>query len=138
VIQAFYPMRIDYLLALAPQFVSMYLLFCLVANFLSIFAPMAVAAGSLKPANTRLIPILVQFFFMSLIPIVLAPTLLPLGIEFALETLEWVQGMPVCLVLTVLECAAIVYVYRFVLTWQGNLLQAREQSILDTVTTKAE
>jgi ABC-2 type transport system permease protein len=138
VIQAVYPMRIDYLLALAPQFVSMYLLFCLVANFLSIFAPMAVTAGSLKPANTRLIPILVQLFFMSLIPIVWAPTLLPLGIEFALESLELVQGMPVCLALTVLECAAIVYVYRFVLTWQGNLLQAREQSILETVTTKAE
>jgi ABC-2 type transport system permease protein len=138
VIQVVYPMRIDYLLALAPQFVSMYLLFCLVANFLSIFAPMAVAAGSLKPANTRLIPILVQLFFMSLIPIVLAPTLLPLGIEFALEALELVQGMPVCLALTMLECAATMYVYRFVLTWQSNLLQAREQSILETVTTKAE
>jgi hypothetical protein len=138
VIQVVYPMRIDYLLTLAPQFVSMYLLFCLVANFLSIFAPMAVAAGSLKPANTRLIPILVQLFFMSLIPIVLAPTMLPLGIEFALEALELVQGMPVCLALTVVECAAIVYIYRFVLTWQGNLLQAREQSILETVTTKAE
>jgi hypothetical protein len=138
VIQAIYPMRLDYLLALAPQFASMYLLFCLVANFLSIFAPMAIAAGSLKPANTRLIPILIQMFFMSLIPIVLAPTLLPLGIEFALEMLELVKGMPVCLVLSVLECVAIVYFYRLLLTWQGNLLQAREQSILETVTTKAE
>jgi hypothetical protein len=77
-------------------------------------------------------------FFMSLIPIVLAPTLLPLGIEFALEMLELVEGMPVCLVLSVLECVAIVYVYHVVLTWQGNLLQAREKSILETVTTKAE
>jgi len=137
-LQAVHPMRLDYLLALAPQFISMYFLFCLLANFLSIFTPMAVAAGSLKPAKTSLIPILVQMFFLSLLPLVLASTLLPLGIEFALEELELVQGMPVCLALTVLECAVILYVYRFVLTWQGNLLQAREQSILETVTTKAE
>jgi ABC-2 type transport system permease protein len=137
-LQAVHPMRLDYLLALAPQFISMYLLFCLLANFLSIFTPMAVAAGSLKPAKTSLIPILVQMFFLSLLPLVLAPTLLPLGIEFALEALEWVQGMPVCLVLSVFECAVVVGLYRLILSWQGNLLQAREQRILEVVTTKAE
>jgi ABC-2 type transport system permease protein len=137
-IQVMYPMRVDHLVALVPQFVSMYLLFCLVANFLSILAPMAIAAGSLKPASTRFLPILVQLFFMSMFPLVLAPTFLPLGIEFGLDALEWGQGLPICLVLTVLECAAIIGFYRVVMTWQGNLLQAREQSILETVTTKAE
>jgi hypothetical protein len=38
----------------------------------------------------------------------------------------------------VLECAAIVYLYRLVLTGEGVLLQIREQSILDVVTSKAE
>jgi hypothetical protein len=137
-VQVVYPMRLDHLLALAPQFISMFLLFCLVANCLSIFAPMAVAAGSLRPVQTKVIPVLIQLFFMSLYPLALAPTLLPLGIEFALETLEWVHRMPVCLVLTVAECAAIVWVYRLVLKWQGNLLQAREQRILEIVTTKVE
>jgi hypothetical protein len=40
--------------------------------------------------------------------------------------------------LSLVECVAVVYLYRLVLTWQGRLLHAREQKILETVTTKAE
>src|SRR5262249_12098299 len=38
-IQILYPMRIDHFFALAPRFVSMYLLYCLAANALSMLAP---------------------------------------------------------------------------------------------------
>lgn len=137
-VQVIYPLRLDHLFAMAPQFVSMYLLFCLIANFVSILAPMAIAAGSLKAADSRLVPALIRMFFLSLMPLVLAPTLLPLGMEFGLETLGWVEGMPVCLVLTVMECAAIVWLYHVVLTWQGRLLHGRELRIIEVVTTKAE
>jgi hypothetical protein len=42
------------------------------------------------------------------------------------------------LALSVIECAAIVYLYRAILTYQGRLLHHREQRILETVTTKEE
>jgi len=71
-------------------------------------------------------------------PLIYLPVLLPLGIEFALEELAGVQGIPICLLLSVVECAAVVYVYRLVLGWEGSLLQAREKKILELVTTKAE
>ena len=68
----------------------------------------------------------------------LAPTLLPLGIEFLFDQLEWVKGVPIDLLLSLLACFGVVYLYRLVLDVQGQWLQAREQRILDVVTSKAE
>ena len=49
--QWFNPMRFDHLVALLFQLVSMYLLFCLAANLLSIVGPMALKPGSGMPAG---------------------------------------------------------------------------------------
>jgi hypothetical protein len=133
-----YRMRVSYLLATLPQLISMYLLFCLLANWLSIFAPLGIAAGSFKPTNYKAIHFLLHLAFLFLYPLILGPTLLPLGIQFLLEQLGWLHGVPICLLLSVAEGVAVVYLYRFVLTWQGDLLQAREQQILAIVAAKAE
>jgi hypothetical protein len=77
-------------------------------------------------------------FVFVLFPLILGPALLPLAVEFLLEKLELVKGVPICLILSLLECAGVVYVYRLVLTAEGRWLQAREQKILETVTTKGE
>jgi hypothetical protein len=133
-VECFYPMSLNLLLALLPQMVSMYLLFCLMANLLAIAAPMRVAPGAMKPAHASMIPILLQLAFILVFPFVLALTLVPLGIDLLLEA----PGVPVCLALSVVECVAIVYLYRWLLTWEGRLLQAQEQRILKIVTTKEE
>jgi hypothetical protein len=138
VLEAVYPMRIDRFLAVLLQFVSMYLLFCLLANCLSILAPMPIAAGSLKPVNPKAMVILLQVAFVFLLPLAVVPALLPLGVELLLEMLGWLNGMPVFLVLSVAECIGVVFFYRLVVTWQGHWLQAREQTILQIVTTKTE
>jgi hypothetical protein len=138
VLQVFYPMRWDHLLATLVQFVAMYLMFCLLANWLSIFAPMAVAAGSMRPSNARVIPTLLHLAFLFVLPIALGPLLLPLGVELLLAEAGWVRGWPICLALSLLECVAVVLLYRLVLNWQGRVLQARERRILKVVAAKAE
>jgi hypothetical protein len=137
-IQAIYPMRLDFFLATLPLVLSMYLVYCLLANWLSIFGPMAIAPGALKPANPKLLPVLLQMVFFLLLPLALGPILSPLGVALGLEALGWLAGVPVCLILSLLECAAIVFLYRLLLAGQGRLLQAREQGILETVTSKGE
>jgi hypothetical protein len=137
-LQVIYPMRLDYFLAVLFQLVSMYLLFCLLANWLSILAPLHIPAGSFRPTNLKGIPLLLQLAFMFLLPPVLAMTLLPLGVQVLLEWLGLAGRVPICLLLSLAECGAVGYVYRLVLTWQGALLQAREQRILEIVTSKAE
>lgn len=136
VMQAVIPLRWDHLLAMAPQFVSMYLLFCVMTNLLSIYAPLRIAAGSMKPANPKLATILLQMLaIMFLFPLLEAPTFVPAAAEAMLETLGWQTPAPINLLLALVECAAAVMLYRFVLNWQGGLLQDREQKILESVTT---
>lgn len=138
VVQIICPLRVDHLLAMLPQFVSMYLLFCMMANLLSIYAPLFIAAGSLKPANPKIGAILAQMaMFLILFPLTQAPTLLPLGVEAGLAYQGWVAGAPICLLLSLVECTAVIFIYRFALNWQGDLLQSREQRILQSVTNRA-
>jgi hypothetical protein len=137
-VEVLYPMRVDHFLAVVPQSVSMYLVFCLLANALSILAPLPIAPGSLKPANAKLVPVLLQVVFIFLLPLALAPTLVPLAAEAVLGRAGFAGWVPVYLILSVLECAVVVLLYHLLLTPQGDWLQARERKILQTVTTRAE
>jgi hypothetical protein len=136
-VQILYPMRFDHFLASLPQMVSMYLTLCFMGNWLSMLAPMPIASGSLKPSNPRLVPILLQLLFFFILPMILSPLLLPLGIELAVQYLGGIEGLPIYLVLALVECAAVVCIYGLLLGWQGSTLHAREQRILEIVT-KAE
>jgi hypothetical protein len=55
-----------------------------------------------------------------------------------LEALDVVHSMPIALVGSILELAAIAVFYHFALTWEGNLLQWREKKILEAVVLKEE
>jgi ABC-2 type transport system permease protein len=133
-----YPMRADLFLAALPQAVTMFLLYCLAANLLSILAPMPIAAGSLRPANTRFTAVLLQFAFMFGLPILWSPALLPFAADSLLDWADIRHGLPVALVLSVAICAGVIVIYRLALNWQGDMLQAREQDILNTVTSQVE
>src|SRR5262249_59736893 len=60
-VQAICPMRGDHLVSMLPLYVSMFLLFCVLANLMSIYAPVYLAAGSLKASNLKLTTGLLQF-----------------------------------------------------------------------------
>jgi len=137
-VQVIYPMRVDHFLAALTQTVPMYLLFCLLGNFLSMLAPVPVAPGSLKPSKPKGMAILIHLGFLFLFPLALSPTLIPLGIEFLLSWAGWSTWFPAYLVFILLESAAVICVYPLVVDWQGELLQRREQQILEVVTSKIE
>jgi ABC-2 type transport system permease protein len=137
-LQVVSPLRWDHFLSMIPQYISMYLLFCLLMNFLSIYAPAHVAAGSLKPAQPKFLTVLLHMVtFMIFFPLTQAVTLAPLGTEFILRLLGRDAGVPICLLLSLLECALIAVIYHFCNDGLGSLLQSREHKILETVTAKA-
>jgi hypothetical protein len=136
-VEIVYPLRVDHLLATIPQYVSMFLLFCILANTLSILGPFHIPGGSLKPANPKLATVLLQFvMFAVAFPLTQALVLIPLGIEAILIFSGWPPRAPVYLVLSLVECAAVVVLYLYSLKRLGELLQAREQRILDAVTSR--
>lgn len=131
-------LRFDQVLALPFQFTAMFLIYAMAANLLSILAPMPVAAGSLKPLTPKVVPMLLHMVFVFAMPIALAPVLLPWGIEAGLEALGWSTPIPLAFILILAECAALVGIFRVVLSCEGALLQRRERQILEAVVTKAE
>ena len=131
-------MRIDHYPAAIAQLLSMFLVFCMLANVLSIFAPIPMASGSVQPQNIKMVPVLLQMAFLMFFPVALVPILLPIGIEVLVEEVGEVRGLPISLVLSLIILTVVVFVYRRVLTWQGEWLEAREKRILEVVTSKAE
>src|SRR5262249_31989301 len=108
------------------------------ANLMSIYAPVYLSAGSLKASNLKLSTGLLQFvMFVVLFPLTLAPGFLPLGVEAALSLLGRTGGLPVCLLLSLAEWAGVVVLCRLVVAWQGGLLRGREQALLEAVTNRA-
>jgi ABC-2 type transport system permease protein len=135
--QWFSPMRLDHVVAILVQTVPMYLAICVAGNLLSIVGAMALKPGSAMPARHQGIRQLYSILFMVLIPLPLGLTLLPLGIE----SLLWPAGLgwfPAYLVLGTVQAAVAVWLYSLALDWQGDLLQRREQQILDIVAARTE
>jgi hypothetical protein len=133
-----FPMRLDHLIALVAQMIPMYLVFCLIGNMLSIIAPMPTASGSMKPVKPKAVTILIHVLFVFIFPLGLAPTLIPLGIEFLLSLSQTLPWFPVYMVLAIVECALVLWLYPLALKSQGEFLQRRERRILEIVTTKTE
>jgi hypothetical protein len=136
--QVLRPMRLDHFAAAVPQMVAMYLVFCLLANLLSILAPVPVAAGALRASSIKGVALVLHIASAFVFPLALAPMLVPLGVEALLDWLGWLSGWPVCLLLSLVECAVVVLLYRVAITWEGMLLQARELKVLEAVTARAE
>ncbi len=132
------PLRVDHFLAAFAQGVAMFLLFCLLANVVSIVAPIPIAAGALKPTQVKITPVLAHLALMFLFPIVYAPLLLPLGIEVLLAELTGIEFLPIALPLMIGLLAGVVLLYGRGLTLLGRFLAQREQRILEVVTSKSE
>lgn len=125
---------VSQVLAMIPQAIAMYLIFCLLANWLSIYSPLPIKAGSLKSMSPRFANILMQLGFVFVFPMALAPSMVPMVLELLLPSEGWASYIPLCLILSVVELVVVVFVYRLLLTTQGDLLQSREQAILEVVT----
>jgi hypothetical protein len=133
-----FPMRIDHYPAAFAQVISMYLIFCLLANTLSILAPIPMAAGSMQPANMKMIPILMQMAFLLAFPVAMVPVFAPIGVEAAVGYFGDIHWLPVSLILSLAVLGLVVLGYRWIVSVQGEWLATREQKILEVVTSKAE
>jgi ABC-2 type transport system permease protein len=133
-----YPMRVDHYPAVLAQLLSTYLLFCLVSNVMAILTPLPLAPGSLQPASVKAGPVLMQLLVLMVLPALVLPVLAPYGLEVLLDGLDLVKGVPIALPLSLVGLALVGLVYRWGIGWQGAWLAAREQSILEVVTSRAE
>jgi hypothetical protein len=133
-----YPMRPDHLAAVLIQIFPIYLLFCTAGNVLSILAPLTLKSTSGMPASHQGFHTLLQIVFMFLVPIPIGLTFISLGVEALLFSMGWVSGIPVFLILNLVQTVFVCRFYCKTLSWQGCLLQQNEQKILEIVSAKGE
>jgi len=132
------PLSAFHFAATVIQLVPAYLLVCLVGNMTSIFAPMAVAAGSMKPVQPKFVPILLQMMATMMVPAVLLPAVVALTIELLLDKFGGGRWFPLYLVISLVELPIAIFLYRYLVNKQGAMLLRREAKILEAVTAKAE
>lgn len=139
IVATIYPLRIDQYPALLAQLTAAYLVLCMLANGLSIVAPIPLAAGSLQPAQIKAGPVLLQLVFLLVLPVAMFPVMIPLGVEALLEQTDVIpRGVPVSLVLSLGVLGLAVVVYRWAVAREGAWLAVREKRVLEVVTSKAE
>ena len=134
----FYPLRLDHLVAVLVQTVSIYLVYCLLGNLLSIYAPVAIRPTSGMPIPGQGSKMLLQMLMLIVFSIPLSVVLVPLGIEYAMQALDWHTWFPAFLALSLLQAALALWLYLALLGSEGMLLQRREQMILDVVTQRVD
>ena len=133
-LQIFMPLRFTHLLAAIVQLGSVYLITCIFGNMMSIYAPLAIASGTMKPMNMNLSIVLLQLLIMILLPLALLPTIFPLLAELVMRLVYDIETIPVYLIGSVLVLLGTIGVYLWAVKRQGDVLRDKEQEILGTVT----
>lgn len=131
VLQIFIPMGIFAFLGVILQIPAIYLCFSSLGNFFSIGFPMGIKRGTMQPANPKVMAMLALMLSMTFgMALLLVPSSIVIG---ATNLLEWAVGQPlgwVLLLLSAIQLAVTIWVYRIVLKQQANWLWTRESQIL--------
>ncbi len=133
-VQIFVPQGFMSLLAALVQLPAVYLLYCILGNFVSIFFPMGIKRGSMQPANPRFIPMLILILGSILGPtLLMLPTALACGIPMLIEATTEVSMGWLFLVLSIIQLAATWIAYLWILNPMDTWLWNRGPKILDVV-----
>jgi len=116
------------------QALTAYLILCLVGNVTSIMVPMRLVENGLKVANARWRVVVFQIAAVFAMPLALSPLLLPALVESLFGDAAWARGLPLFALLHAGGLALTLALYLWVTKGQGELLQSREQRILEELT----
>lgn len=126
-------MQLSHVVANLLQIVVAFFLYSTVSNFTSIIAPIGIAIGSMRPVSMKFSVVASQFVAMLLVPVAVIPAALALGVELLAHAFGGTQGIPMYLLLTLLQLPLALWFYHAMLSVQGRHLQDREQAILEVI-----
>jgi ABC-2 type transport system permease protein len=128
------PMGVVALLSTLLLSVAGFLLLSMMGNLISILVPVRFKEGAMQPANAKVKVILMQLAGMLVMPIILIPIAIPMGLSLLDHYLDLGGGAwiyPLASMLVLLGSAGL---YNWIVQRQGPLLQRHEQRILDVLT----
>ena len=132
------PLPLSDLVATLVQSFTIVMVSCMVCNLMSILTPSRVASGAIRKGNPTLATALFQFLILLLLPIGIAPTVIPWVVDAGMTFLGWDFGLPVYLLLSIALAIVTAVVYLKVLKYQGALLDEHQHKILTVVTSQSD
>ena len=120
------------------QIAIAFLMFSLLCNLLSIFAPYRISPGTLQAKKPKGIVFLAMLVSMVCLPVVLLPAFIPSIVQTSLSVVGWAPWLPANVLAAVPILVAVWWFYRFFIKIEGRLLQRREQDILKEVIEEVE
>jgi hypothetical protein len=114
-------------------------LYLLITNCMSILSPFGLPQGSITPKQFSWKNILISLLLSTVIPVILGWSLLPLGIEYIVESFWPSMGpWPIALLLSPLWLAGSLLLYHWLLPSVGKLFASWELTVLKTVVSQEE
>ena len=120
------------------QVPAAFLMFCLCGNLLAILAPYRMPSGTLQARKPKAIVFVAALASMLLLPLVMAPILIPPGLQLLCSFAGWAPWLPVNFLASLVLLALVIWLYALLLPLEGRLLYRREQTILKEVTEETE
>ena len=116
------------------QLPGCYLLMCIIGNFLSVFFPVGLKRGSMQPANAPIISTIILYAGILLSPLlVVQPASLFIGLQMLVEGDFNPKSGWLYLILSCVQLAATLAIYRWSISYIGKELWNRETDILEVV-----
>jgi uncharacterized membrane protein len=126
-------MHFTHVVATVVQIVVEFFIYFTISNYVSIVAPFGMAVGTMKPVSMKFSVFVMQLVALLFVPVALLPATLALAAELLANEFGGIHGIPIYLLLTLIELPIAVWFYSKMLNFQGRHLQEREQIILDVV-----
>ncbi len=116
------------------QVPAAWLLMCILGNFISIFFPLGLMRGSMKPVNAPIVPSLVVYLGVLVGPaILLTPMIFAAGLSMLLQWSSGASTNWLYLLLSVVQLAVSLWLYSWTLGDLGKWLWSQEPNILQVV-----
>ncbi len=120
------------------QVLQLYLMYCIVGNFISLYFPYRIARDTLRARANRPLMLLLGLVSMVVVSVMVIPTSVCLMLDDLVAAAWGPQGYSVGLIASAVLLAITAAAYAASLTHAGDLLLVREQRILESLSRDRE
>ena len=129
---------LELIAAAGAQYLTGFLLLCLLGNWASVAAPYRVSQGTMRRPKLSRKAVITGLMLVVSFPLSMLPAIAPSILGAACRAFDSLPGVPVALLSSLLLLAATALLYALLLGAQGRYLETHEREVLEVVTHEIE
>jgi len=120
------------------QVVQLYLMFCMVGNFSSVYLPYPVKMDTMRNTGRKGKTSTIGFLLIFILPFIMLPTAICFFADTFMTKAFGYGGIPLGPILSIAFLVGTFFIYRWSLIWCGEILLKRETKILEKLSEEKE